>query len=98
MRGVVLTPFSPVWFAVQAELRKREAQRMDELEAAWRAKEIEREAAVNKAVSAHRQAESKLNQLLFDCEQRDQTLQLREVRSFLHGSSWDPKPWSSSGC
>ena len=68
------------------------------MEAAWRAKEIEREAAVNKAVSAHRQAESKLNQLLFDCEQRDQTLQLREVRSFLHGSSWDPKPWSSSGC
>ena len=52
---------------------------MDELEAAWRAKEIEREAAVNKAVTAHRQAESKLNQLLFDCEQRDQQLQLREV-------------------
>ena len=64
----------------QAELRKREAQRMDALESAWRAKEIEREGAVNKAVAAHRQAESKLNQLLFDCEQRDQALQLRESR------------------
>ena len=53
---------------------------MDALESAWRAKEIEREAAVNKAVAAHRQAESKLNQLLFDCEQRDQALQLRESR------------------
>lgn len=67
-------------FIRQAELRKRESQRMDALEAAWRAKEIEREAAVNKAVAAHRQAESKLNQLLFDCEQRDQALQLRENR------------------
>jgi len=53
---------------------------MDALEAAWRAKEIEREAAVNRAVAAHRQAESKLSQLLFDCEQRDQKLQLRESR------------------
>ena len=35
---------------------------------------------MNKAVAAHRQAESKLNQLLFDCEQRDQALQLRESR------------------
>ena len=53
---------------------------MDQLESAWRSREVEREAAVNKAVTAHRQAEAKLTQSLFDCEQREQLVKLKEQR------------------